>query len=118
MGSLFVMVFQGEYSITVGASGAIFGLLGALVYFGYNYRGYIGNQILKQVVPVIAINLFIGFTSSNISNAGHIGGLLGGFVVAFMLGINDDKEEKSKRITGSILTVVLTGFMIYLAFFR
>ena len=115
--SLFVMVFQSDYSVSAGASGAIFGLLGSLLYFGYHYRGYIGNQIIGQIIPVIIINLVIGFMAPGISNAAHIGGLLGGVCVSFMLGINDKSDNKN-RITGTILTVVLTGFMIYLAFFK
>ena len=115
--SLFVMVFQSDYSVSAGASGAIFGLLGSLLYFGYYYRGYIGNQIIGQIIPVIIINLVIGFITPGISNAAHIGGLIGGVAVSFMLGIND-KNDKTNRITGTILTIVLTGFMIYLAFFK
>lgn len=115
--SLFVMVFQNDYSVSAGASGAIFGLLGSLLYFGYYYRGYIGNQIIGQIIPVIIINLVIGFISPGISNAAHIGGLIGGVCVSFMLGIND-KSDKANRITGTILTVVLTAFMVYLAFFK
>ena len=115
--SLFVMVFQNDYSVSAGASGAIFGLLGSLLYFGYHYRGYMGNQVIGQIIPVIIINLVIGFISPGISNAAHIGGLIGGIAVSFMLGIND-KNEKSSRITGTIITVILTAFMVYLAFFR
>lgn len=127
--SLFVMVFQSDYSVSAGASGAIFGLLGALLYFGYYYRGYIGNQIISQVVFILIINFAIwgipvlnnllskGTYSSDISIAAHIGGLIGGIAVSFMLGINDKSDNKN-RITGTILTVILTGFMIYLAFFR
>ena len=115
--SLFVMVFQRDYSVSAGASGAIFGLLGSLLYFGYNYRGYMGNQVIGQIIPVIIINLVIGFISPGISNAAHIGGVIGGIAVSFMLGIND-KSDKGSRITGSIITIVLTVFMIYLAFFK
>ena len=115
--SLFVMVFQNDYSVSAGASGAIFGLLGSLLYFGYYYRGYIGNQIIGQVIPVIIINLVIGFMFPGISNAAHIGGLIGGVAVSFMLGIND-KSDKSNRITGTIITIALTAFMVYLAFFK
>ena len=61
--SLFVMVFQNDYSVSAGASGAIFGLLGSLLYFGYYYRGYLGNQVINQIIPVIIINLVIGFIS-------------------------------------------------------
>ena len=115
--SLFVLIFQGDNTITAGASGAIFGLMGALLYFGYTYRGYIGNKLIGSVVSVIVINLFIGFTSPGISNAAHIGGLIGGLVIAYMLGI-DSNEKKSQRISGAIIFTLLTGFLVYMAFFK
>lgn len=114
--SLFVMVFN-PVSISAGASGAIFGFLGALLYFGYNYRGYIGNSLISQIVPVIIINLGIGFVTPGISNAAHIGGLIGGVAVASMVGLGID-EDKSKKINGTIITIILMAFMIYMAFFR
>ena len=117
IGGLFVMTFTSSSAICAGASGAIFGLLGSLLYFGYTYRGYIGAQIIRSIIPVIVINLFIGFTLPGISNAAHIGGLIGGIFASFMVGVND-KKETSKRITGTILTIIFTAFMIYLAFFR
>ncbi|MBR3116715.1 MAG: rhomboid family intramembrane serine protease [Bacilli bacterium] len=116
MGSLFALVFQGPNTITAGASGAIFGLLGSLLYFGYNFKGYLGNRLLNQILPVVIVNLIISFTMPGISAAAHIGGLLGGASVSFMLGAG--RDDKSSRITGLIMTLVLTGFMIYMAFFK
>ncbi len=115
--SLFALIFQGDKVITAGASGAIFGLLGALLYFGYTYRGYIGNKVLSQVISVILINLYIGFTTTGISNAAHIGGLIGGLSMSFMLGA-DINEKKSSKINGIIITVILTAFLVYMAFFK
>ncbi len=115
--SLFVLIFQSDTVLTAGASGAIFGLLGALLYFGYTYRGYLGNRILGQVASVIVLNLFIGFSMPGISNAAHIGGLIGGLAMSFMLGA-DINEKKSNKIHGIIITVLLTAFLVYMAFFR
>ena len=115
--SLFVLIFQGDNTITAGASGAIFGLMGALLYFGYTYRGYIGNKIITSVISVVLINLFIGFTSPGISNAAHIGGLIGGVVISYMLGTGTD-NKKASRISGIIIFTLLTGFLVYMAFFR
>jgi rhomboid protease GluP len=75
---LAVVQFQGNVP-TVGASGAIFGLFGALVAVGLRL-GRPGRTLVMQVVPIIVINLIFGFSVPNISNAGHIGGLVSGFL--------------------------------------
>ena len=117
MGSLFALVLSPSNVVLAGASGAIFGLFGALLYFGYNYRGYIGNHLINQIIPVIILNLFIGFMIPGISNEAHIGGLIGGVAVSYMLGTSEDKDIV-KRISGLIITLILTAFMVYLAFFK
>lgn len=117
MGSLFTVVFSESNIILVGASGAIFGLFGAIIYFGYNYRGYIGNQILSQMIPVVLLNLFIGLTSPNIGNAAHIGGLIGGYISSMALGANLE-EEKSQKVNGFIVLIILTAFMIYMGYIK
>jgi membrane associated rhomboid family serine protease len=53
---------------------------------------------------------------TNIGNAAHIGGLIGGFFMSMALGI--DKENKQNNINGTIITVILTIFLIYLSFFK
>jgi len=104
-------------TISAGASGAIFGLLGAMLYFGYHYRVYLGNVIKSQILPIILINLMIGFTFEGIDNAAHIGGLLGGLFSSIALGVNG-KSKKSDKINGLILLTIYLIFIIYLAFFR
>ncbi|MBR2603989.1 MAG: rhomboid family intramembrane serine protease [Bacilli bacterium] len=115
--SLFVLIFQSDNTITAGASGAIFGLMGALLYFGYTYRGYIGNKIISSALTVIAINLAYGFVHPGISNAAHIGGLVGGLAISYMLGIKNN-ENKASKISGTVIVFALTGFLVYMAFFR
>lgn len=117
MGSLFTVVFSSENTVSAGASGAIFGLLGALLYFGFTYRGYIGNNILRQVIPIVLVNLILGFSMPNIGVAAHIGGLIGGYTISMALGIDVEKDNKN-RINGIIITTVLFAFMIYMGFFR
>lgn len=117
MGSLFTVVFSSSNTVAAGASGAIFGLLGALLYFGYSYRGYIGNSIINQVLPAILLNLVIGFSSPNIGNSAHIGGLIGGYLISMALGIDTEKDNKSK-INGIVLTIILILFMIYIGFVK
>lgn len=103
-------------TISAGASGAIFGLLGALLYFGYHYRVYLGNAIRSQIIPIIVINLIIGFSvTSGIDNAAHIGGLIGGVLSAMALGV-PEKSNRSEKINGFIVLTIYFGFIIYMAF--
>ncbi len=81
-GSLFSYALSGP--VSVGASGAIFGLLGAITVFFLRYRnnfGVQGKAILQNMLVVLALNLVIGFSSGFIDNWGHIGGLVGGMLV-------------------------------------
>ncbi|MBP3635826.1 MAG: rhomboid family intramembrane serine protease [Bacilli bacterium] len=114
MGSLFTVALSPENTVSAGASGAIFGLLGSILYFGYHYRGYIGNSIINQIIPIVILNLFIGFTTPGIGNAAHIGGLIGGYLISMAVGF--DEENKSNKINGMIISILLTIFMIYIGF--
>ena len=81
--------FYHPYSISAGASGAIFGLFGVLLVFGIRYRHTIPPDFKRAVgtgiLPVIVINLIIGFTIPAIDNSAHIGGLLAGAVLALVV---------------------------------
>lgn len=103
--------------ISAGASGAIFGLLGSLLYFGYHYRIYLGNVLKSQIIPIILLNLLIGFVTPGIDNAAHIGGLVGGTLLTMALGIRY-KSSRSEKLNGWILTGIYGVFLIYLVFFR
>ena len=99
---------------SLGASGAIFGLFGALLYFGYYYRLYFGSVLIRQILPVILVNLLIGFTIPGIDSAAHIGGLFGGIFSCMALGVSDKKN--ANRLNGLIITLIYLGVLIYLVF--
>lgn len=101
--------------VSVGASGAIFGLFGALVYFGYSYRGYIGTIIRSQIVPIVLYNLLMGFFIPGIDMWGHIGGLIGGIITAKTLGTIENKKYNPSDIA---LFIIYFAFLIYLGLFR
>ena len=107
------MIFNS--GISAGASGAVFGLLGSLLYFGYHYRIYLGSVIKSQIIPLIIINLLIGFSISGIDNAAHIGGLIGGILITMALGVKY-KSTTFDKINGWIITTIYIGFLIYMAF--
>ncbi|RWR15119.1 rhomboid family protein [Siminovitchia fortis] len=77
-GSVASFVFTSNLS--AGASGAIFGCFGALLYMGVINTKLFFRTIGMNVIVVIIINLIFGFTVPGIDNAGHIGGLIGGFL--------------------------------------
>jgi rhomboid protease GluP len=113
-GSLLSMLFVS--GVSAGASGAIFGLMGSMLYFGYHYRAFLGNVLKQQIIPLIAINLLIGFSLGGINNAAHIGGLIGGFMISIAVGVKY-KTTIFERINGIIATVIMIMFIIYMAFF-
>lgn len=114
-GSMMSIAFNHNV-ISAGASGAIFGLLGCLLYFGYHYRIYLGNVIRSQIVPIIVLNLVLGFMLTGIDNFAHIGGLVGGILSTMAIGV-PNKKNNTDRINGIILFAIYLIFCIYLAFF-
>ncbi len=103
-------------SASIGASGAVFGLMGALLYFGYHYRVYLGNVINSQILPLIFVNLLIGFIFSNyIDNYGHIGGLISGILISMAVGVKY-KSTNSERINGIILFTLFVAFLIFMGY--
>ncbi len=101
----------------VGASGAIFGLFGSMLYFGYHYRVYLGNVVKSQIMPTIVLNLIYGFMIPGIDNAAHIGGLLGGLLITTAVGVKY-KSSKFEMINGWVVSILLFAFLIYMGIFN
>lgn len=112
-GNLMSMIFTSGAS--VGASGAIFGLFGAMLYFGYHYRVYLGNVMKSQLIPLIIMNLLLGFFISGIDNAAHIGGLIGGTLATIALGVRYHSTTFEK-VNGWIVLMLFLSFIGYMAF--
>jgi membrane associated rhomboid family serine protease len=84
IGSGLAVVWFSPDQATVGASGAIFGLFGALVAVGIRL-GQRGRGLIMQAVPIILLNLAFTFAVPIISRAGHVGGLITGFLIALLI---------------------------------
>ncbi len=84
VGSGLAVVYAAPFDITVGASGAIFGLFGAYIAFALRL-GERGRGMIAQVLPIIVINLVFTFAVPNISKAGHVGGLIVGLLAGLAL---------------------------------
>ncbi|KAK4565191.1 hypothetical protein RGQ29_007015 [Quercus rubra] len=80
----------------VGASGAIFGLVGAVAVFATRHRQLVGRgKDLQHIAQVIVLNMVIGLFSKGIDNWGHLGGFLGGAAASWLLGPSWKYESMS-----------------------
>ena len=85
-GGIAYLYFGDFNGSVVGASGAIFGLLGGVL--GYSLRrGTFSwqNPLIRQLLILTALNLYFGFSVANISNTAHIGGLVGGLAFGWLV---------------------------------
>lgn len=83
--SLYMDLRTGEMVVSAGASGAIFGLMGAMLYLVIRNKGKCGRIYGSRVPLMVALSLYFGFASSGVDNAAHVGGLITGFVVSVIL---------------------------------
>lgn len=97
-------------SLSAGASGAIFGCFGALLYFGLMYRKLFFRTMGLNIIVLILINLSFGFTMPGIDNAGHLGGLIGGFVAAAAVGL----PKKMKPAYNLVAAILILGSSYWL----
>lgn len=81
--SLFSFLFS--TSISIGASGSIFGLLGIVLVFALKNKKSLGKKFLMDVSSVIVVNLLIGFSLPGIDNFAHLGGLITGIFLALII---------------------------------
>ena len=77
-------VSQGSYAVSAGASGAIFGIVGALLYVAIRNHGRVGEISTRGLVLMAGLSLYYGFTAQGVDNAAHIGGLVSGFLLAVL----------------------------------
>lgn len=75
----------GNYSLSAGASGAVFAVMGGMIYVIIRHRGRIADLNMKQMLLMAAFSLYFGFASGGVDNAAHAGGLLCGFLVALIV---------------------------------
>lgn len=116
-----LLSWAGGNANSVGASGGIFGLLGAAVVFGFRYKRELpeaaGELFRRRLLPWVALNLFIGAVVPFIDNLGHTGGLIGGAVFALLIGNRAVPGEDSgpgmhvlmAAVASSLLGVGLLG---------
>lgn len=83
--SLAVAYSNDKFVVSAGASGAIFGVMGALLFVVISNKGRLETMTTKKIGLLIAISLYHGFTSTGVDNMAHLGGMIAGFFLAILL---------------------------------
>lgn len=96
--SLIHNCMSGQYVVSAGASGAVFGLMGALLYVVIINKGKLGSISGRGMLFMVGLSLYFGLTSVSVDNAAHIGGLLVGFLLAILLYRRKKSNASSVRL--------------------
>ena len=101
---------------TIGASGAIFGLLGAMVYYGRSRGGVFGLAVLRQYGQWALVIFAMGFFLAGVNNLAHAGGFAGGYLAALLVGYGDRRPESGVHRLAALGLIALTvlGFVLAL----
>jgi rhomboid protease GluP len=98
--------------LTIGASGAVCGLIGAALYFGKSRGGTYGRVVFSQLGSwMVGIFLF-GFLVPGINNWGHGGGLVAGALVGYLLGYRERRQERFSHRLLAVTCLVITGLAL------
>jgi len=103
-------------AVSAGASGAIFGLFGAMATFAFKYRKTIpaalSKDIRRRLLPIIAINLMFGFSARGVvDNAAHIGGLIAGIALALAIPFKPPEESSTPVVWRALQLVCIVAVM-------
>jgi len=101
---------------TIGASGSIFGLLGALIYYG-RARGGIFRQVVYPQILTWAIVLFLfGFFFPGVNNYAHLGGFVGGYLSANLLSFQERRVETAvhRKAAAVVIGITILAFALSL----
>lgn len=75
----------GVFAMSAGASGAVFAVIGGMIYVIIRHKGRVADLTMRQMIIMAAFSLYFGFASEGVDNAAHAGGMLCGFLVAVFI---------------------------------
>ena len=103
-------------SITIGASGSVFGLLGALIFYGRDRGGVFGQVVYPQLLSWAVIMFIFGFMFPGVNNLAHLGGFVGGYVAGNILSYQEKKAETTllKKVAALAIGLTLVAFIFAL----
>lgn len=109
----FIASFIFNANLSAGASGAIFGCVGALFYFGVIYPKLFFRTFGMFLIIIFGLNIVVDFSSSGFDNASHLGGLLGGFLAAGIVHFPKKKKLWLQLLLLILSIVIVSGSLFY-----
>lgn len=88
--------FTEYYAVSAGASGAIFGLVGAAAWLVIRHHGYYKRIGIRQIALMVLFSLVNGYMEGGINNAAHIGGLVAGFLCSMIFSTVRENSDRSR----------------------
>ncbi len=118
----YIVSYKAGIPFTIGASAAVCGLIGSLLYYGKSRGGAYGSSVYREVSGWV-ISLFIfGLIFPGINNWGHGGGLVGGIIVAALIGYNERRRENyfdlGLALLCGVTTIGVLAWITVSAYFR
>jgi len=95
--SLFVLFLASDLSVTIGASGAIFGVMGGLLVLTFLRKEWFSDHTIRTIRQLIIINVVITFLVPNISIPGHMGGLIAGILLCYLMAPKSPYYYKNRK---------------------
>lgn len=102
-------------SISAGASGAIFGMFGVLLYFGLIHKKLFFQTMGSSILVIVVLNLIFGFTVPMVDNSAHVGGLITGFLAAAIIQLPQQKNNRIRTL-GTLATIIGLGGLLWFGF--
>ena len=91
--SVYMDIKRAEFPVSAGASGAIFAVMGAILWLVIKNKGKLDDISGRKFVLMIVLSVFQGYTSMGVDNSAHIGGLIMGFLLCMILSIGVKQSE-------------------------
>ena len=83
--SLYLKLHAQNFAVSAGASGAVFAVMGAMIYIVIRNKGRLGDLSMRQILIMAAFSLYFGFASTGVDNTAHVAGMVSGFLLAVLL---------------------------------
>lgn len=115
-GAIASALLSDPLAVSVGASGAVFGVAGSLFYFGAAYPRHFAALAGRRFITVVVANLIIGFAAGGIDGVAHAGGLVGGFLISMAIGFPYETHEPHYTwLRAAVALATVAGFILCVA---